>query len=159
MSRKTVGKKRDNEAQQKRRKYVKNRTIKGLNKKDAALEAGFPLSMAENAAAKIETPEVIAAIEEFDRALVMVIPTARLVQKLNEGLDATVVKTAQFKGEITDEKEYVDYPTRLQYVREVALMSKRFTPNSKLELSAADAVVARLLAGRKRAQQEANAQG
>ena len=151
MSRKSVGKKRDKETQEKRRKYVKNRTLKGLNKKDAALEAGFPLSMAENAAAKIETPEVVAAIEEFDKALTLAIPTVRLVKKLSEGLEATTVKTAQFEGAITDVKEFVDYPTRLQYVKEIALMSRRFEPRSKVEHSMDEDLLQVLAEGRQRA--------
>lgn len=34
------------ETQEKRRKYIENRTIGGMNKKRAALEAGFSLAMA-----------------------------------------------------------------------------------------------------------------
>jgi hypothetical protein len=59
---------RQKETQEKRRKYIENRTIGGMNKKDAALNAGFTLAMATNAAGRIETPEVLAAIESWKRA-------------------------------------------------------------------------------------------
>lgn len=39
-----------------------------------------------------------------------------LVGKLDEGLDAMLVKTASHEGRITDQVAYVDYPTRREYL-------------------------------------------
>lgn len=135
---KVLNRGRIKEAQNKRRKYVINRTIGGMNKKDAALAAGFSSSMAWNAGAKIETPEVLGAIESFEKALVVGIPTATLVQKFAEGLEATVVKTAQRDGDITDVREFPDYPTRLQYLEQIVLISKRYQPKSTTEHTGKD---------------------
>lgn len=41
---------------------------------------------------------------------------AFLMSKLRDGLDAMTVKTASDKGMITDEREYVDFPTRQGYL-------------------------------------------
>lgn len=103
------------------RKYLKER-LKGHNKKLAALLAGFPESMAENAAQKIETPRVK---EEFTRLLNRVIPSEKLVIRLAEGLDATQMKYATFEGKITDFVEAVDFEQRRKYLELAASMSGR----------------------------------
>lgn len=47
---------------------------------------------------------------------------AMLAQKALEGLNATLVEVAKYKGEITGEKTYVDYPTRAKYLEIIAKM-------------------------------------
>jgi hypothetical protein len=64
--------------------YVENR-LAGQTKKDAALGAGFPASVAEHPGAEIETPEVRRALQKAIRAA---IPPEKIIQRLAEGLDA-----------------------------------------------------------------------
>jgi hypothetical protein len=124
---------RQKATEKKRSKYIKNVTIGGMNKKDAALAAGFTLGMATNAAGRIETPEVLAAIESLEKGLLEGIPTELLIRKFAEGLDATTVKIAQRDGEITDVQAFPDYPTRLQYLEKIALISRRYQPTNTTE--------------------------
>ena len=42
---------------------------------------------------------------------------AMLAQKALEGLNAIAVEVVKYKGEITGEKTYVDYPTRAKYLK------------------------------------------
>jgi hypothetical protein len=100
-----------------------------MNKMDAALEAGFPRSMARSAKEKIETPEDV-AMELMDKALVTGIPTELLVRKFAEGLEATIVKIIQHQGRITDKIEFPDHPTRLEYLKEIVLISRRYQPKT-----------------------------
>jgi len=46
----------------------------------------------------------------------MGITDQRLLAKLSEGLNAELVKIASHEGIITDEKTYIDYPTRAKYL-------------------------------------------
>lgn len=119
--------------QEKRRKYIENRTIGKMNKRNAALAAGFSLAMAKNPSQKIETPEVLAAIQSIEHALLTKVPTEVLAQKFAEGLEATIVKTAQLDGYITDVKEFPDYPTRRQYLLDIARISGRYQPKTTTE--------------------------
>jgi hypothetical protein len=124
---------RQKATEEKRRKYIEYRTVGGMNKKDAALKAGFTLGMATNASTRIETPEVLEAIQSLEKALLEGIPTERLLQKFDEGLEATVVKTAQVEGRITDAQEFPDYRTRLRYLEKIALISRRYQPTTSTE--------------------------
>lgn len=56
---------------------------------------------------------------------------ACLMQKLREGLDAVVTRTATDHGAISDEREYVDYPTRHSYL-DTALKLKGKYPAAKV---------------------------
>lgn len=56
---------------------------------------------------------------------------AFLMQKLREGLEAVVTKTATDHGEIRDEREYVDYSTRHSYL-DTALKLKGKYPAVKV---------------------------
>lgn len=124
--------------QEKRRKYIENRTVGGMNKIQAALAAGFSRGMAVNVANRIETPEVLAAIESLEQALLDGIPTELLLQKFREGLDATTIRTAQQDGQITDVREFPDYATRLQYLEKIALISRRYQPKTTTEHTGKD---------------------
>lgn len=66
--------------------YVKAR-LAGKTKKDAALEAGYSESVALSAKAHIETDDVRAAFQKLIQAT---IPASKIVQRLNEGLDAKI---------------------------------------------------------------------
>ncbi len=122
----------------KRRKYVENLVVGGISRKDAALAAGFSPYMAQNPSSKVETPQVLAAIESLEKALLIEIPTALLVQKFGEGLEATIVKTAEKDGEITDVKEFPDHPTRLKFLEKIALISGRYQPKTTTEHTGKD---------------------
>lgn len=124
--------------EEKRRKYIENLAIGRMSKKEAALAAGFSLSMARSPADRIETPEVLAEIERLERALLEAIPTEVLVQKYAEGLEATTFKTAQEKGQITDVLEVPDYPTRRQYLLDIARLSGRYQPKTPTEHTGRD---------------------
>lgn len=87
-----------------------------VSKRKAALSAGFPESMANNAKAKIEDVHR----EYFQRLADAVIPDELLITKLREGLDATEVKTANYEGKITGMEEFVDFKTRLAYLETAA---------------------------------------
>jgi hypothetical protein len=113
----------------KRKEYVKNH-MDGMTKYDAARAAGFSPSMARNAANRIETPEVRDEIQSLQKALVAGIPTGLIVEKLREGLDATIVKTAQKTGEFTDERKFPDYRIRLRYLEKITLWSGRYQPKT-----------------------------
>ena len=99
--------------------------MKGRSKKEAALAAGYSEATASQALAKIERPNQ----EYFERLMDRFIPDELLAQKVREGLDATVVKTATFEGEITDEKEYADMPTRARYIELAAEFKGRIRRN------------------------------
>lgn len=125
------------EIQEKRRKYIENRTIGGMNKKRAALEAGFSLAMATNASARIETPEVLAAIESRDKALLDGIPNEVLVRKFAERLEAKVPK-AVHRNRRRDTREFPDCCTRLERLEKIAVFSGRHEPGIGAEHTGKD---------------------
>lgn len=96
-----------------KRKYVAAR-VEGQSKRQAALSAGFPVSMAENAAAKIETPDVHEAFRDLVRKA---IPAERLIQRLSEGIDAMETEFAKFEGNISDSRETVAWSERREYLK------------------------------------------
>lgn len=87
-----------------------------LSKKAAALKVGFSEAMASNAKSRIEDVHR----EYFQRLVDAAIPNEVLVLKLNEGLNATVVKTAAVNGKISDMQEFADFDTRLKYIETAA---------------------------------------
>lgn len=62
------------------------------------------------------------------------LPYSLLVTKISEGLEAEVVKTATFEGQISDEKSYIDFPTRGRYI-ELALKLRGDMPAERREIS------------------------
>lgn len=94
------------------RKYIKERA-KGKTKKRAALAAGYPESMANVAFREIEKPNVL---EAFAALMDKYVPDDLIGQRLLEGTNATVVKTATFDGKITDAVEFVDFEQRRKYI-------------------------------------------
>lgn len=60
-----------------------------------------------------------------------ILPDSELLAAHKAGLNATLIKTAQFEGSITDEKEYADYPTRHKYLETAYRIKGRLdAPNS-----------------------------
>ena len=86
----------------KRRKFVKG-LIDGKSMREAAIDAGYTQSMANDAGRKI----LPAAQAEFRDALGAKIPLDVLVERIAAGLDAKETKIAQKDGEFTDERELV----------------------------------------------------
>ena len=95
----------------KRRRFVAG-LIDGKSMRRAALDAGYSQSMANNAGLKI----LPGAREEFKRELSRKVPHGRLVQRIVEGLDARTIKLAQFEGDFTDKRYFIDYSERRRYV-------------------------------------------
>lgn len=125
------------ETEEKRVEYLKN-LAKGMNKKKAALAAGFSLSMARKPGARIENrPEMLVAIQSLEKALLEGIPTELLVQKFAEGLEATVPKAVHRNGR-GGIREFPDYRTRLEYLEKIALFSGRHEPKSRTEHTGKD---------------------
>lgn len=77
-----------------KQKYVAGR-LEGKSKKTSALEAGYSKSMADNAAAKIESLDVRRSFQELARKAV---PTEKILTRLAEGLDATWVYQDNKRG-------------------------------------------------------------
>lgn len=87
-----------------------------LSKRQAALAAGFPESMADNAKAKIEDPHRA----YFERLANAICPDEVLLIKGRQGLDATKVIAATFEGQITDTREFADFSVRADYIKIMA---------------------------------------
>jgi hypothetical protein len=115
--------------QPRQRQYVKNR-VAGKSKKTAALEAGFSESMAENAAAKIETSDVR---EAFRKLVQQEIPASKIVARLKEGLDAMETKLFQKDGIITDARDLVEYSERRNYLELAAKMGGYYIEKQEIE--------------------------
>lgn len=113
-----------------RREYLKNRVIGLQTKKEAALNADFPLSMAENAKAKIETA---AFKDAFAKLIQAHIPAERIAIRLSEGLDATETKFFQFNGIITDFEDLINWTERREYAKLAAEYGQYHIPRQKHE--------------------------
>jgi hypothetical protein len=107
-------------------KYIKGR-VDGKSKRQAAIDAGFPVSMAENVAAKIETPDVRQAFAALVRQK---IPAERIVERICEGMDAQETVFAKFEGRITDSKQVVSFSERRAYT-EMAAKFGNFIPKDQ----------------------------
>lgn len=108
-----------------KQKYVAGR-LSGKSKKASALEAGYSESMAENAAAKIESKDVRRAFQELARKAV---PAQKIVQRLREGLDATWVHQDGKRGEV--EEPY--YRERREYLVLAAKLGGYYTEKREIE--------------------------
>ena len=85
----------------KQARFVEGLT-EGKSARRAALEAGYSESSADHA-----TTEILPVVERaFGEVIRKAIPVERLVQRLDEGLDAVEVKVASFEGKITDQKKF-----------------------------------------------------
>ncbi len=101
----------------------------GKSARRAALDAGYSESSADHA-----TTEILPAAERaFCEVIRRAIPVERLVQRLNEGLDAVEVKVAASDGKITDQREFVDYGERRAYAELIVKLGGHFVPTSRIE--------------------------
>ena len=101
----------------------------GKSARKAALDAGYSESSADHA-----TTEILPAVKRaFGDVIREVIPVERLVQRLDEGLDAVEVKVAAFEGKITDQKAFADYGERRAYAELIVKLGGHFVPTSRIE--------------------------
>jgi len=101
----------------------------GKSARRAALQAGYSASSADHA-----TTEILPVVERaFGEVIRSAIPVERLVQRLDEGLDAVEVKVAAFEGKITDEKAFVDYGQRRAYAELILKLGGHFVPTNRIE--------------------------
>lgn len=102
---------------------------KGKSARRAALDAGYSESSADHA-----TTEILPAAERaFCEVIRRAIPVERLVQRLNEGLDAVEVKVAAYEGKITDQRKFADYGERRAYAELIVKLGGHFVPTSRIE--------------------------
>ena len=101
---------------ERKREYVKN-LAKGMDKRSAALSAGYSKSTARCPGDRIENEDV----REVMRSLVhAAIPPKQIVETLRAGLEATETRLASFEGKFTDERKVPDYGKRLAYAEVAA---------------------------------------
>jgi hypothetical protein len=101
----------------------------GKSARRAALDAGYSEASADHA-----TTEILPAAERaFGEVIRSSIPVERLVQRLDEGLDAVEIKVAASEGKITDEKTFADYGERRAYAELIVKLGGHFVPTSRIE--------------------------
>ena len=103
----------------------------------AGEEAGYPAGGAESQACQaLKSPS---AQELFRRAMARVneLRPDALVEKLAQGLTATQTKFFAHEGQVVDERECVDYGTRLSYLSLAAKLSGA-DPATRMELTGAN---------------------
>ena len=101
----------------------------GKSGRRAALDAGYSESSADHA-----TTEILPAAERaFGEVIRSAIRVERLVQRLNEGLDAVEVKIAASEGKITDQKAFADFGERRAYAELIVKLGGHFVPTSRIE--------------------------
>jgi len=106
-------------------RYVKERKL-GASMRKAALAAGYPASMANNAGNKIENkPAIASELERFVNLVDAAVPDWLIAQRLREGVDATQTKFATYEGVITDAREVIDYGERRQHIELAAELKGR----------------------------------
>jgi hypothetical protein len=112
----------------KQARFVEGLT-EGKSARRAALDAGYSESSADHA-----TTEILPVVERaFGEVIRSSIPVGRLVQRLDEGLDAVEVKVAAFEGKITDQRAFVDYGQRRAYAELIVKLGGHFVPTSRIE--------------------------
>jgi len=109
-------------------KYVKER-LKGKNKKDAALAAGFPMSMALRSN-KVETPDVKKAFAEIIRRH---ISGEKIANRISEGLDAKETLFFQSEGIVTDHRDVISWSERRRYAELAARYGGYHTPQVEVQ--------------------------
>ena len=96
------------------RKLIKG-VVAGMRPSDAMRQAGYTdLTANRKGKMKVESSPVKEKIAELmDK---MGLSDERLLSVMREGIEAHRVVTASLEGIITDEKSYVDHPTRHKYM-------------------------------------------
>src|ERR1700731_1760720 len=111
-----------------RRKYVLN-LAKGMSKREAALRAGYTISMAYHASQKIETPDVKAA---FQQLLLRKIPLSKAVRRIREGMDAVNTQFFAKDGIVTDHRDTINHTERRKYTSLYTQMAGAWTPKEEI---------------------------
>lgn len=109
---------------EKKQKYLKNRA-KGMNKKQAAIKAGYAESTASAISSHIETPDVKLA---FRQAIQDHAPYIKVAKRVGEGLDAMETKFFQKDGFVMESKDVISWSERRQYAELAAQMGEYYTP-------------------------------
>jgi phage terminase small subunit len=125
-----AGRKKSESIKPRERKYLKG-LVNGKSKKDAALDAGYSMSMAENAAAKIEKPNVQRAFQEMIRKH---IPDEKIVQRLKEGLDAEETKFFQHEGNVQEERNVISWGERRNYLELAAKFGGYYIDKKEIDV-------------------------
>lgn len=134
-----------------RRDHIKGlSTAKGFMEKSTEIQQAAMIKMANNDADSIETESIENIAEELgvpvgtelgkaivsnakhsiDAALTRAgIDDERLARVAAEGLSAMVVKTATFEGEISDEREYVDWNSRHKFWHDLNVIKGHMAPD------------------------------
>jgi hypothetical protein len=112
---------------EKQREYAKQR-IKGKNKKDAALAAGYAVSTAHRVH-MIETPDFRKQFAEIMRSKV---PGDKIAQRVAEGLDAQETIFFQKDGIVCDSRDVVAWGERRAYAQLAAQYGGYFTPQVEM---------------------------
>jgi len=81
----------------------------------------------------LETDKMEVAIDEVIRERIDRDTPKHIATILYEGTQATITVTAKHKGKITDEKEYVDHPTRINAADKLALYAN-LRPRTHIDL-------------------------
>jgi phage terminase small subunit len=112
-------------------KYVAG-VMKGKSKKQAATDAGYAESTAENARAKIEDKDVLAA---FAHIIQKACPADKLAQRIAEGLDATETKFFQKDGVVIETRDVIAWDERRQYCELAVKFGNYHVDKKALELT------------------------
>lgn len=116
---------------EKKRQYLLN-IASGMNKKAAALAAGYTPSMAAAACVKIETEDYKRAFGELAR---MKIPASKIVKRINQGLDAVETKFFTNNGVVTDSRDVINWSERRKYAALAAEVTDRWHPRQELDVT------------------------
>lgn len=111
-----------------KRAYVKARAA-GKTKKAAALKAGYAPSTALKAKTHIETEDVLKAFQKLIRSK---IPAQKIVDRIDEGMDAMETKFFQKDGLVTDSRDVIAFGERRAYTALAAEYGGYFTPEMQL---------------------------
>jgi hypothetical protein len=108
----------------KKQAYVDGR-LAGKSKRQAALDAGYSVSMADHAAQKIETPDVK---EAFTALIRSTISAEEIAQTLRAGLQATESKFFAEKGVVQDQRDVIAWGERRLYAELIAEYGEYHVP-------------------------------
>jgi hypothetical protein len=113
----------------KKQKYVEGLT-EGKTKVQAARDAGYSEAMARSASHNIETREVREAFAELMRKRIR---PEKIVQRIEEGMDAMETKFFQKDGKVEETKEVIAWSERREYTAMAAEYGGYHVPPSRDE--------------------------
>lgn len=117
---------------QKQKKFVENYCDSGCGA-DAARKAGYNTDRPDQIAYEnLRKPEIKAAVSELLDS--KGVTRHRLIDTLNDGLNANIIKVFNNNGEIIESDPYVDHVTRCRYL-EIGLKLHDMFPADKQEVT------------------------